>query len=94
LWSGAACSSWTARRRQQFRGFEAGGSDANPSQASSKVKSLESLLGLENLAALYFGAPFLISEEVASELHFSVTIAHKDQINALLSFGYACCSRM
>jgi len=42
------------------------------------------------LAALYFGAlPFLISEEVASELHFSGQSPTKDQINALLSFGYA-----
>ncbi len=59
----------------------------------SKAKSLESLLGLEgNLAALYFGAlPFLISEEVASELHFSGRSRRppKDRFNALLSFGYA-----
>jgi len=42
------------------------------------------------LAALFCALPFLISEEVASELHFSVAIvATKDQINALLSFGYA-----
>lgn len=58
-----------------------------------KAKSLESLLGLEgNLAALYFGAlPFLISEEVASELHFSGRNRRppKDRFNALLSFGYA-----
>jgi len=58
-----------------------------------QAKSLESLLGLEgNLAALYFGAlPFLISEEVASELHFSGRnrLPPKDRFNALLSFGYA-----
>lgn len=58
-----------------------------------KAKSLESLLGLEgNLAGLYFGAlPFLISEEVASELHFSGRNRRppKDRFNALLSFGYA-----
>jgi len=58
-----------------------------------QAKSLESLLGLEgNLAALYFGAlPFLISEEVASELHFSGRNRRppKDRFNALLSFGYA-----
>lgn len=58
-----------------------------------QAKSLESLLGLEgNLAALYFGAlPFLISEEVASELHFCGRNRRppKDRFNALLSFGYA-----
>lgn len=58
-----------------------------------KAKSLESLLGLEgNLAALYFGAlPFLISEEVASDLHFCGRNRRppKDRFNALLSFGYA-----
>ena len=58
-----------------------------------KATSLESLLGLEgNLAALYFGAlPFLISQEVASELHFSGRNRRppKDRFNALLSFGYA-----
>ncbi len=58
-----------------------------------QAKSIESLLGLEgNLAALYFGAlPLLISENVASELHFSDRNRRppKDRFNALLSFGYA-----
>lgn len=58
-----------------------------------KAKSLESLLGLEgNLAALYFAAlPFLVSKEVAPELHFSGRNRRppKDRFNALLSFGYA-----
>ncbi len=58
-----------------------------------QAKSLESLLGLEgNLAALYFGAlPFLISQQVPSELYFSDRNRRppKDRFNALLSFGYA-----
>jgi len=58
-----------------------------------KVKSLESLLGLEgNLAALYFSAlPCLISEAVAPELHFYGRNRRppKDRFNALISFGYA-----
>jgi len=58
-----------------------------------RVNSLESLLGLEgNLAALYFGAlPFLVSAEVAPELHFTGRSRRppKDRFNALLSFGYA-----
>jgi len=51
-------------------GFEAGDrSDANPSNSSpSRIA-----VGTGRTCALYFGAlPFLISEEVASELHFSV----------------------
>jgi len=58
-----------------------------------RVNSLESLLGLEgNLAALYFGAlPFLVSAEVAPDLHFTGRSRRppKDRFNALLSFGYA-----
>lgn len=57
-----------------------------------QAKSLESLLGLEgNLAALYFRAlPFLISQQVPSELHFCERNRRppKDRFNALLSFGY------
>lgn len=59
----------------------------------NQAKSLSSLLGLEgNLAALYFGAlPFLISAEVAKELHFGGRNRRppKDRFNALLGFGYA-----
>lgn len=58
-----------------------------------QAKSLESLLGFEgNLAALYFSAlPDLISQEVASELHFAGRNRRPplDRFNAMLGFGYA-----
>ena len=58
-----------------------------------KAESLGSLLGLEgNLAALYFsGLPYLISESVPDQLHFSGRNRRppKDRFNALLGFGYA-----
>ncbi|MBW4647407.1 MAG: type I-MYXAN CRISPR-associated endonuclease Cas1 [Kastovskya adunca ATA6-11-RM4] len=58
-----------------------------------KAQSLDSLLGLEgNLAALYFGAlPALVSDSVASELHFGGRNRRppKDRFNSLIGFGYA-----
>ncbi|MEM1256464.1 MAG: type I-MYXAN CRISPR-associated endonuclease Cas1 [Cyanobacteria bacterium P01_H01_bin.21] len=57
------------------------------------AKSLGTLLGLEgNMAALYFGAlPWLVAEQVTTELHFCGRNRRppKDRFNALLGFGYA-----
>ena len=59
----------------------------------TNAKSLGTLLGLEgNMAALYFGAlPWLVSEQVPTELHFCGRNRRppKDRFNALLGFGYA-----
>jgi len=79
-WSGAAQVLNGQREDSSSRGFEAGDQMQILLKQVPKVKSLESLLGLEgNLAALYFGAlPFLISE--ASELHFSNQSPAKDQL--------------
>jgi CRISPR-associated protein Cas1 len=59
----------------------------------ARVKSLDSLLGIEgNLAALYFGAlPQVLNPDIPDALRFNGRNRRppKDRFNALLSFGYS-----